>query len=306
MDSRKSAAAAPVIETHALTRVFGSYTAVDRLNLAVPRGAIYGFIGSNGSGKSTAIRMICGLLPPTSGTAYVLGCDTAAHPEHARQSLGYMSQRFSLYANMTVAENMMFYGGLYGLTRDERRTRTQEVLVRMQLTDKRDVLAGGLSGGQKQRLALGCAILHRPALLVLDEPTSAVDPTSRRLFWNLLSEMAGTERTTIFVTTHFMDEAEHCDEIAFLQRGKKIASGSPAKLKEELPARLYVLPQESAEEGEAALRAAGVPCDEVYVFGRQVRALIPQDAVLPAEIRAEPWALTMEDVFIYYDRRQRG
>lgn len=297
---------APVIETHDLTRVFGSYTAVDRLNLSVPRGAIYGFIGSNGSGKSTAIRMICGLLPPTSGTAYVLGCDTAAHPERARQSLGYMSQRFSLYANMSVAENMMFYGGLYGLTRDERRTRIEEVLVRMQLTDKRDVLAGGLSGGQKQRLALGCAILHHPALLVLDEPTSAVDPTSRRLFWNLLSEMAGTERTTIFVTTHFMDEAEHCDEIAFLQRGKKIASGSPSALKEELPARLYVLPQDSAEEGEAALRAAGVPCDEVYVFGRQVRALVPRETVLPEQLHAAPWELTMEDVFIYYDRRQRG
>ena len=297
---------APVIETHDLTRVFGSYTAVARLNLSVPRGAIYGFIGSNGSGKSTAIRMICGLLPPTSGTAFVLGCNTAVHPERARQALGYMSQRFSLYANMTVRENMMFYGGLYGLPREERRARTAEVIARMQLMDRADVLAGGLSGGQKQRLALGCAILHRPALLVLDEPTSAVDPTSRRLFWNLLSEMAGTERTTIFVTTHFMDEAEHCDEIAFLQRGKKIASGSPSALKEELPARLYVLPQDSAEEGEAALRAAGVPCDEVYVFGRQVRALVPRETVLPEQLHAAPWELTMEDVFIYYDRRQRG
>ena len=297
---------APVIVTHDLTRVFGDYTAVDHLNLSVPRGAIYGFIGSNGSGKSTAIRMICGLLPPTSGTAFVLGCDTAAHPERARQSLGYMSQRFSLYTNMTVRENMMFYGGLYGLPRTERRTRTEEVLVRMQLTEKADVLAGGLSGGQKQRLALGCAILHRPALLVLDEPTSAVDPTSRRLFWNLLSEMAGTERTTIFVTTHFMDEAEHCDAIAFLQQGRKIASGSPTALKEELPARLYVLPQESAEAGTAALTAAGVPYDEVYVFGRQVRVLVSRDVTLPSELGAQPSALTMEDVFIYYDRRQRG
>ena len=296
----------PVIVTHELTRVFGSYTAVDHLNLSVPRGAIYGFIGSNGSGKSTAIRMICGILPPTSGTAFVLGCDTAAHPERVRQSLGYMSQRFSLYTNMTVRENMMFYGGLYGLPRTERRTRTEEVLVRMQLTEKADVLAGGLSGGQKQRLALGCAILHRPALLVLDEPTSAVAPTSRRLFWNLLSEMAGTERTTIFVTTHFMDEAEHCDEIAFLQQGRKIASGSPTALKEELPARLYVLPQESAEAGTAALTAAGVPYDEVYVFGRQVRVLVSRDVTLPSELGAQPSALTMEDVFIYYDRRQRG
>ena len=297
---------APVIVTHDLTRVFGDYTAVDHLNLSVPRGAIYGFIGSNGSGKSTAIRMICGILPPTSGTAFVLGCDTAAHPERARQSLGYMSQRFSLYTNMTVRENMMFYGGLYGLPRMERRTRTEEVLVRMQLTEKADVLAGSLSGGQKQRLALGCAILHRPALLVLDEPTSAVDPTSRRLFWNLLSEMAGTERTTIFVTTHFMDEAEHCDAIAFLQQGRKIASGSPTALKEELPARLYVLPQESAEAGTAALRAAGVPYDEVYVFGRQVRALVSRDVTLPSALGAQASALTMEDVFIYYDRRQRG
>ena len=297
---------APVIVTHDLTRVFGDYTAVDHLNLSVPRGAIYGFIGSNGSGKSTAIRMICGILPPTSGTAFVLGCDTAAHPERARQSLGYMSQRFSLYTNMTVRENMMFYGGLYGLPRTERRTRTEEVLVRMQLTEKADVLAGGLSGGQKQRLALGCAILHRPALLVLDEPTSAVDPTSRRLFWNLLSEMAGTERTTIFVTTHFMDEVEHCDAIAFLQQGRKIASGSPTALKEELPARLYVLPQESAEAGTAALRSAGVPYDEVYVFGRQVRALVSRDVTLPSALGAQASALTMEDVFIYYDRRQRG
>ena len=296
----------PVIVTHDLTRVFGDYTAVDHLNLSVPRGAIYGFIGSNGSGKSTAIRMICGILPPTSGTAFVLGCDTAAQPERARQSLGYMSQRFSLYTNMTVRENMMFYGGLYGLPRMERRTRTEEVLVRMQLTEKADVLAGSLSGGQKQRLALGCAILHRPALLVLDEPTSAVDPTSRRLFWNLLSEMAGTERTTIFVTTHFMDEAEHCDAIAFLQQGRKIASGSPTALKEELPARLYVLPQESAEAGTAALRAAGVPYDEVYVFGRQVRALVSRDVTLPSALGAQASALTMEDVFIYYDRQQRG
>ncbi|MFC2315437.1 MAG: ABC transporter ATP-binding protein [Selenomonas massiliensis] len=296
----------PVIVTHELTRVFGSYTAVDHLNLSVPRGAIYGFIGSNGSGKSTAIRMICGILPPTSGTAFVLGCDTAAHPERVRQSLGYMSQRFSLYTNMTVRENMMFYGGLYGLPRTERRTRTEEVLVRMQLTEKADVLAGGLSGGQKQRLALGCAILHRPALLVLDEPTSAVDPTSRRLFWNLLSEMAGTERTTIFVTTHFMDEAEHCDAIAFLQQGRKIASGSPTALKEEMPARLYVLPQESAEAGTAALTAAGVPYDEVYVFGRQVRALVSRDVTLPSALGAQASALTMEDVFIYYDRQQRG
>ena len=297
---------APVIVTHDLTRIFGDYTAVDHLNLSVPRGAIYGFIGSNGSGKSTAIRMICGILPPTSGTAFVLGCDTAAHPERVRQSLGYMSQRFSLYTNMTVRENMMFYGGLYGLPRTERRTHTEEVLVRMQLTEKADVLAGGLSGGQKQRLALGCAILHRPALLVLDEPTSAVDPTSRRLFWNLLSEMAGTERTTIFVTTHFMDEAEHCDAIAFLQQGRKIASGSPTALKEELPARLYVLPQENAEAGTAALRAAGVPYDEVYVFGRQVRALVSRDVTLPSALGAQASALTMEDVFIYYDRRQRG
>ena len=306
MEREPRADDAPVIETHDLTRVFGSYTAVDRLNLSVPRGAIYGFIGSNGSGKSTAIRMICGLLPPTSGTAFVLGCNTAVHPERARQALGYMSQRFSLYVNMTVRENMMFYGGLYGLPREERRTRVAEVIARMQLTDRADVLAGGLSGGQKQRLALGCAILHRPALLVLDEPTSAVDPTSRRLFWNLLSEMAGGEGTTVFVTTHFMDEAEHCDEIAFLQAGRKIAAGSPAELKDELPARLFVFPYESTGEAEAALRAAHAQYDEVYVFGRQVHALIPRGAEVPSEVQAQPAALSMEDVFIYYDRQQRG
>ena len=295
-----------VIETHDLTRVFGSYTAVDRLNLTVRRASIFGFIGSNGSGKSTAIRMICGLLSPTHGTALVLGCDTAVHPERVKQSIGYMSQRFSLYENLTVWENMMFYGGLYGLAKEERRCRCADVVAQMQLVEKRDVLAGGLSGGQKQRLALGCAILHRPALLVLDEPTSAVDPTSRRLFWNLLSEMAGGEGTTVFVTTHFMDEAEHCDEIAFLQAGRKIAAGSPAELKDELPARLFVLPYESTGEAEAALRAAHAQYDEVYVFGRQVRALIPRGAEVPSEVQAQPAALSMEDVFIYYDRQQRG
>lgn len=299
-------AGAPVIETCDLTRKFGDYTAVDRLSLRVPHGTIYGFIGSNGSGKSTAIRMICGLLPPTSGTARVLGCDTAQHPERVKQALGYMSQRFSLYENMTVHENMMFYGGLYGLEKTMRRARIEEVLAAMHLVEKRDVRTGGLSGGQKQRLALGCAMLHRPALLVLDEPTSAVDPTSRRLFWNLLSEMAGRDGTTIFVTTHFMDEAEHCDEIAFLQMGKKIAAGSPAQMKEALPARLYILPHESACAAETALAAAGIPYEEVYVFGRQVRALVPKDAVLPAALGAQPSVLTMEDVFIYYDRRQRG
>ena len=298
--------AVPVIETHDLTRVFGSYTAVDGLNLTVRRASIFGFIGANGSGKSTAIRMICGLLPPTRGTALVLGCDTAAHPERVKQSIGYMSQRFSLYENLTVWENMMFYGGLYGLAKEERRRRCADVLAQMQIVEKRDVLAGGLSGGQKQRLALGCAILHRPALLVLDEPTSAVDPTSRRLFWNLLSEMAGGGGTTVFVTTHFMDEAEHCDEIAFLQAGRKIAAGSPAALKDELPARLFVLPYAHAEAAEAALRAAHAPFDEIYVFGRQVRALIPWDAALPPEVRAQPAELSMEDVFIYYDRRRRG
>lgn len=292
-----------VIATEGLTCRFGAFTAVDHLALSIPRGVIYGFIGSNGSGKSTVIRMLCGLLRPTEGRALVLGCDTAKNPDEVKQRIGYMSQKFSLYLDLTVYENMDFYGGLYGLRREERRSRMEEVLQLMHLTGKRNALAGGMSGGQKQRLALGCAILHKPELLILDEPTSAVDPTSRRDFWNLLSSFTADGRTTILVTTHFMDEAEHCDRVGFLQNGRLIVEGSPQALKQNLPGRLMVLPFDTQEEAEAALLRSGAPYLEAYVFGRQYRVLFGDGVPVPESLRAVPGELSMEDVFIYYDKK---
>lgn len=293
-----------VIETRDLTKRFGAFTAVDRLRLAVPRGVIYGFIGSNGSGKSTAIRMICGLLAPTEGAAYVLGKDTARDPGGVKQSIGYMSQKFSLYLDLTAEENLDFYGSLYGLGKKARRARMEEVLALMRIEDRRRVPAGSLSGGQRQRLALGCAILHRPELLILDEPTSAVDPASRRLFWNLLAGLAAGGRTTILVTTHFMDEAEHCDLIGFLQAGRLIAEGSPAELKARLPGVLWSLRFPAPEDAAAAFAASGLSALETYTFGRQYRVLLPPEITPPAALHPVREELSMEDVFIYYDSRR--
>ncbi len=290
------------IRTEDLTCRFGDFTAVDHLALSVPRGSVYGFIGSNGSGKSTAIRMLCGLLRPSEGHAYVLGCDTAKEPDQVKQRIGYMSQKFSLYLDLTAEENLDFYAGLYGLRGASKRKRIEEILALMKLTEKRHVLSGGFSGGQKQRLALGCALLHHPELLILDEPTSAVDPTSRRLFWNLISDLAADGKTTILVTTHFMDEAEHCDLIGFLQAGRLIAEGSPAALKESIPGRLMTLRFGAPEEAEKALAASGIKTLEAYTFGREYRVLFPKDVEIPASLHADPGDLTMEDVFIYYDK----
>lgn len=293
-----------VIETRNLTKHFGDFTAVDQLCLVVPRGAIYGFIGSNGSGKSTAIRMICGLLAPTAGTACVLGKDTAREPDQVKQSIGYMSQKFSLYLDLTAEENLDFYGSLYGLGKAERRSRMEDVFSLMQIENLRHVPAGSLSGGQRQRLALGCAILHRPELLILDEPTSAVDPASRRLFWNLLANLAAGGRTTILLTTHFMDEAEHCDLIGFLQAGRLIAEGSPAELKARLPGVLWSLRFPAPEDAAAAFAASGLFALETYTFGRQYRVLLPPNVTPPAALHPVQEELSMEDVFIYYDSRR--
>ena len=293
-----------VIETDHLTCRFGSFTAVDHLTLTVPRGIIYGFIGSNGSGKSTTIRMLCGLLRPTEGWARVLGYDTAQAPDQVKQRIGYMSQKFSLYHDLTCEENLAFYAGLYGLAGAVQKTRIAEVLSLMSLTDKRPVLAGGLSGGQRQRLALGCAILHRPDLLILDEPTSAVDPTSRRMFWNLLADLAAGG-TSLLVTTHFMDEAEHCDRIGFLKDGRLIANGSPAALKADLPARLITLDYASPSEAGQALKDSGIPYLDAYVFGRQYHVLIAPQTEIGSRLRWKPADLTMEDVFIYHDCQQK-
>ena len=294
-----------VLQAAGLTCQFGDFIAVDQLDISIPRGAIYGFIGSNGSGKTTTIRMLCGLLRPTAGEAHILGYDVAADTAKVKQHIGYMSQKFSLYHDLTALENMDFYAGLYGLSGQRKKDRIAAVLSLMQLTEKSRVLAGRMSGGQKQRLALGCAILHEPEILILDEPTSAVDPTSRRMFWNLLSVLSQGDHTTILVTSHLMDEAERCDLIGFLRDGQLIANDSPQKLKDELPGQLITLDYATPAESRAALLASGLSYLDAYVFGQQFHVLVPRGSEVPASLRYAPAELTMEDVFIYYDNQHR-
>jgi ABC-2 type transport system ATP-binding protein len=208
-----------------LRKVFGSLVAVEGLDLAIRRGEVFGLLGPNGSGKTTTIRMLCGLMTPTSGTATVVGYDVSRESEQIRRNIGYMSQRFGLYDDLTVSENIRFYSSIYGLEGETRRRRVAELLDALSLAQRAGQLAGTLSGGWKQRLALACATAHHPAMLFLDEPTAGVDPASRRLFWQWIYRLA-EQGTTILVTTHYMDEAEHCQRLAFLSRGHLIAVGT--------------------------------------------------------------------------------
>lgn len=217
------------ISAQNLTKKFGAFTAVDSISFSIPKGTIFGFLGPNGSGKSTTIRMLCGVLHPTSGRALIMGKDVTKETEAIKQGLGYMSQRFSLYEDLTVAENLDFYAGVYGLSKKVTNARKEELIAMANLTGKEKSLAGTLSGGWKQRLALGCALIHKPKLLILDEPTAGVDPVSRRVFWEIIHELA-RQGITILVTTHYMDEAESCDTVGFILDGKIINIASPQEL----------------------------------------------------------------------------
>ncbi len=218
------------VETEELVKSFGPFVAVNRVSLRVGKGEIFGFLGPNGAGKSTTIRMLCGLLTPTSGRVLVGNVDVAVNPEEVRRNIGYMSQKFSLYDDLTVEQNIGFFAGMYGVPRERRGERKQYVLEMAGLAERRADLTGTLSGGWKQRLALGCAILHDPPVLFLDEPTAGVDPIARLAFWDLIREMASRNHT-IFVSTHYMDEAEYCHRLALMYRGRVIALGSPAELR---------------------------------------------------------------------------
>jgi ABC-2 type transport system ATP-binding protein len=220
------------IEVRGLCKSFGGFKAVDDISFEVPKGKIFGFLGPNGSGKSTTIRMLCGVLTPTEGTAYVLGYDVKKDVEKIKQSIGYMSQRFSLYEDLTVSENLDFYAGVYGLSKKEREERKKGIIAMAGLTGREKNITKTLSGGWKQRLALGCALIHRPKLLVLDEPTAGVDPVSRRIFWEMIYTLA-KQGITVLVTTHYMDEASSCDELAFIFNGKLMATGAPKELIEK-------------------------------------------------------------------------
>jgi len=220
----------PAVVIDRLTKRFGAFVAVDAISLEVRSGEIFGFLGPNGAGKSTTIRILCGLLAPSEGRATVGGFDVASQPELVKRSIGYMSQKFSLYDDLTVEENIEFFAGIYGVPRQVRAERTRSALRMALLEDKRGMLTRDLAGGWKQRLALGCATLHDPPILFLDEPTSGVDPLARRAFWDFIYDLAAAGRT-VFVTTHYMEEAEYCHRVALMHRGRIIALGSPRELK---------------------------------------------------------------------------
>jgi len=215
-----------------LVKTFGSFTAVDHVSLEVSKGEIFGFLGPNGAGKSTTIRMLCGLLSPTSGKASVHGFDIATQAEDIRRNIGYMSQKFSLYDDLTIEENIEFFTGIYGVAREKREARKDYVLDMAGIRERRSSLTRELSGGWKQRLALGCAILHEPPILFLDEPTSGVDPIARRSFWDLIYQLSEAGHT-VFVSTHYMDEAEYCHRLALMYKGRIIALGTPKELREQ-------------------------------------------------------------------------
>ena len=223
---------ASVVVEH-LSKRFGDFVAVSDVNLRVGKGEIFGFLGPNGAGKSTTIRILCGLLAPSEGKAMVAGFDVAQEPEKVRENIGYMSQRFSLYDDLTVEENINFFMGIYGVDRAKRPARKQYALDMAGLVGQEETMTRTLSGGWKQRLALGCAILHEPPIVFLDEPTSGVDPIARRAFWDLIYQLSEAGQT-VFVTTHYMDEAEYCHRVALLYHGKMIALGTPAELKSSM------------------------------------------------------------------------
>jgi ABC-2 type transport system ATP-binding protein len=219
----------PAVETVGMRKVFGSLVAVDSLDLTVERGTVFGLLGSNGCGKTTTIRMLCGLLTPAAGRATVVGLDVATQGEAIRRRIGYMCQKFGLYDDLSVRENLRFYASIYGLRREQLARRMDEQLTELRLTKRVDQLVGTLSGGWKQRVALACATAHHPELVFLDEPTAGVDPAARRLFWEIIYELAQTG-TTIVVTTHYMDEAARCQRLGFMSKGKLIAHGTQAEI----------------------------------------------------------------------------
>jgi ABC-2 type transport system ATP-binding protein len=261
------------ISVHALTRRFGDFVAVDGVTFDVREGEIFGFLGSNGAGKSTTIRMLCGLLKPTGGTATVGGIDVGRDPEGVKRRIGYMSQRFSLYERLTVDQNIRFFGGIYGLPRDRLEARRRFVIEMAGLQSREDVRASDLAGGWRQRLGLGCAILHEPSIVFLDEPTGGVDPVSRREFWQLIDHLSATG-TTVLVTTHYLDEAEHCHRVAIIHAGRLAAIGTTAELKQAFQGRTIVeIHAQNPVETMRMLDALpGV--DKTSVFGTAVHAVV--------------------------------
>jgi ABC-2 type transport system ATP-binding protein len=300
------------IHARGLTRRFGALTAVDRVDLTIPRGAVYGFLGPNGSGKSTTIRMLAGLMTPSAGEIDVLGLSIPRQAEALKRRIGYMTQKFSLYEDLSVLENLRFLAAVHGLARARREDRIELALRRYHLRDRTAQLAGTLSGGQKQRLALAGATLHAPELLLLDEPTSQVDPQSRREFWESLFDLAD-DGTTLLVSSHYMDEAERCHRLAILDEGHLVADDTPAALIANLPNRVLRAITTQPRPLQRALSGLdGV--EGVAQLGSTLRVLVRRDldesrllaalAPIDPELRFEPLAANLEDVFVAATRNR--
>ena len=296
------------IEAHHLTRRFGKFTAVDDVTLEIPRAHIYGFLGPNGSGKSTTIRMLCGLLNPSGGTIKVLGMEVPRDAEALRRKIGYMTQKFSLWDDLTVLENLEFIARVFTLGRARSRQRIDAVLREFHLGELTNRLAGAMSGGQRQRLALAAATLHEPELLMLDEPTSAVDPQSRRDFWESLFGLAA-RGTTVLVSTHYMDEAERCHRLAILSRGKLVAEGPPEKLMDELPLHVVEVQAHDTEGARKVLHDLPVVRSQAQL-GLRLHALVDRATEDPAKVvrdalghaaveaKVDEVRANLEDVFV--------
>jgi len=315
ISTETAAGGAWAVEISDLVKTFGSFTAVERISLTVSRGEIFGFLGPNGAGKSTTMRMLCGILTPTSGRGKVAGFDIFTQAEKIKQNIGYMSQKFSLYEDLTVEENLNFYSGIYTIPARLIPERKEWALQMAGLQEKKLTITRNLAGGWKQRLALGCAILHEPSILFLDEPTSGVDPLSRRQFWDLIYEMAG-KGVTVFVTTHYLDEAEYCDRLALINQGKIIALGTPAELKSgHMPEDVWELETEHLIEALGFLKEkAGPVCEPplrgVAVFGNTLHVVASKGVDLASSLpsllagkgipvrRLEQIEPSLEDVFV--------
>ena len=270
----------PAIKVENLVRRFGDFTAVAGITFQVEHGEIFGFLGPNGSGKSTTIRMLCGLLLPTSGRAGVLGFDVAREPERVREQIGYMSQLFSLYLDLTVDENLEFYSGLYGLAGSPMRERREDLIKLLSLGEYRHMIGASLPGGYRQRLALACALMHRPGLVFLDEPTAGMDPSARRMFWEIIYRLA-EQGTTVFCTTHYMDEAEYCNRMALLYDGHLIAEGTPARIRNMMKGELLELSCDNVHMAESLL--SGLPhVQEITPYGLRLHLVVSTPDAIPA------------------------
>jgi ABC-2 type transport system ATP-binding protein len=303
------------VQTEGLTKRFGAFTAVDHVDFYIPKGEIFGLLGPNGAGKTTTIRILCGLMRPSAGQASVLGFDVASHPEEIKRRIGYMSQKFALYNDLTALENIRFYAAVYGVPRAARAARVAELVAMAGLAGHADQLTRTLSGAWRQRLALACAVVHEPPMLFLDEATAGVDPVARREFWDLIYTMAA-RGTSVLATTHYMDEADYCNTLGMMHRGRLIAVGSPDSLKERLPGTLLELDCDRPAAAEATLRELPEVLD-VAIYGAWVHATVRepkherhvQRALKRAGIevraidRAQP---SLEDVFITLVGQQRA